>query len=733
MRVRVLARLVQNVAVVTALIAATLVGFAGPASAAPTWKVVASAVPAGPGEGVLSSVACATATSCFAVGESFVHHWNGTAWAVVTSPPAPGGKTYTLLSVACSGGICMAVGDSTTTSTGKTQTLAERWNGTAWSVVTTPNPAGTTFPYFAHVTCTSATNCFAVGSDGGSPLHKTLVERWNGTVWAIVASPNPAGASQSDLFGASCPSATLCYAVGWSNQTGPLTTLVETWNGSAWSITPSPSPAGASQSALNAVSCSSATNCLAVGQKEIGSSETTLTEKWNGTAWSSVASPNPSGSSFSQLLAVSCPSATACFAVGGGSTSLIEKWNGTTWSLATAPAGLALSGVACTSVTACWAVGSQSSISTPSAIVRWNGSTWTLTSHTGPVIHTGSLVATSCADATNCFGVGHYTTPGGTIGTLIERPSGTAWAVVASPNPAGVESDLQGVSCASATDCFGVGRTRVYNGNFRTLIEHWNGTAWSITPSPNNTTQRNELRSVSCVSATSCFAVGLYGGGVPKTLVLHWNGTAWAVVTSPNKSGSGDNELSGVSCASATSCMAVGIWQDSSLNSAKTLILRMSGSTWAVVASPNPSSASNAFNQLFGVSCVSATNCYAAGNREDFNQTFSKTLIEHWNGSAWAIVASPNVSGKTSSHLDAISCPTTTSCYAVGRSFNSDRAYATLVEHLAGTFAIQPSPNMPNTTDSALYGVKCATATQCVAVGIADSKSTPIPLVEQYS
>ena len=73
------------------------------------------------------------------------------------------------------------------------KTLVERWNGTSWSIVTSPNPSGATFAVLSGVSCPSTTSCYAVGE---SALDKTLVEHWNGTSWSIVASPNPSGADR---------------------------------------------------------------------------------------------------------------------------------------------------------------------------------------------------------------------------------------------------------------------------------------------------------------------------------------------------------------------------------------------------------------------------------------------------------------------------------------------------------------------------------------------------------
>jgi len=106
-------------------------------------------------------------------------------------------------------------------------TLAERWNGTKWSIQTTPNPAGGSEIHLIRVSCTSATACTAAGFYSNATTTVTLAERWNGTRWSIQTTPNPAGGSNSMLNGVSCASATACTAVGGSSNG----TLAEGWNG----------------------------------------------------------------------------------------------------------------------------------------------------------------------------------------------------------------------------------------------------------------------------------------------------------------------------------------------------------------------------------------------------------------------------------------------------------------------------------------------------------------------
>ena len=177
--------------------------------------------------------------------------------------------------------------------------------------------------------------------------------------------------------------------------------------------------------------------------------------------------------------------------------------------------------------------------------------------------------------------------------------------------------------------------------HLQTLVERWNGTAWSQSGSPNtSTTQNNFLFGVSCVSTAFCAATGNYvnSGGHPQTLTEMWSGTAWSTVTSPNTSSMQANVLNDVSCASASFCTAVGYYVNAG-GTSQTLIEKWNGTAWSKVTSPN--SSSTQANVLNGVSCTSASSCGAVGYYVN-NLGLSQTLAERWNGTSWTKVSSPN-------------------------------------------------------------------------------------------
>jgi hypothetical protein len=442
--------------------------------------------------------------------------------------------------------------------------LAERWNGTTWSVVTSPNRTGASINDLFDVTCTVATNCIGVGSATAGSTTTTLVERWNGTSWSIVASPNRGDDPEAQLNSVTCLSATSCFAVGGDSSYA----MIQHWNGTNWTI--SGTPSGSSESQLVQVACPSTTLCFSVGNDVTATARVTLVEERNGTTSTLVPSPNPTGASSSRLTGVSCPTTTSCVAVGysgpsSAPTTLVESWNGTSWSIVTSPnrtgtGGSELLGVSCTAATSCVAVGVSGKSSASKTLVEsWNGTSWSIvTSPNGTDTAASSLQAVSCSAATSCVAVGGSMSPVEND-TLTEVWNGTSWSIVASPNAAGANlSELTGVSCSSATTCVAVGRFSTSAGN-QTLAEIWNGASWSITATANPTGAfDSQLNGVSCPAAsTTCFAVGSYDtDSAGKTLVELWNGTSWSVMSSPNPSL--QSSLSGVSCPATTACDAVG-------------------------------------------------------------------------------------------------------------------------------------------------------------------------------
>ncbi len=300
-----------------------------PASAAPVWTVTPSANPVGPSTGRFTADACAGTASCFAVGTrqvgdsgsaTYIQHWNGTGWAIAVSPNPAGATSSELDGVACPGSTtCFAVGLSYSGAGVNVRPLVEAWNGTSWALVAAPTPAGATYAELSAVTCISATDCFAVGvADPGVPL----IEHWDGTAWTITPSPTPAGSTFSQLNGVACPSASVCFAVGSASTSTTTSTLLEQWNGTTWAVVASPVPSGAVTPVLLGVACATSTSCYAVGSDQSTTTRQTFIDQWSGSTWSLAATPNPANAG---LAAVTCQPASNCFAVGFAAGAAVDR------------------------------------------------------------------------------------------------------------------------------------------------------------------------------------------------------------------------------------------------------------------------------------------------------------------------------------------------------------------------------------------------------------------------
>ena len=369
-------RLLWALAVAAGLVVSVVLLIAAPASAAGSgWSIIPSAN-ANPSQlNSLDRVSCVTASDCWAVGSvgigscnstTLAEHWNGSAWSIVQTPN-PSSSTLNVLSgVDCVSSVdCWATGLGNGTST-TDQTLAEHWNGSAWSIVTTPNASSVSI--LGGVDCVTTSDCWTVGHAGG----QTLAEHWNGTAWLVVNTPDTSPSQENELGAVACVSASDCWAVGDGAIGGTEQTLAEQWNGVAWSIVDTADSSPSEQNGLSGVTCIAISDCWAVGFADSGVSgvQQTLAEQWNGTAWSIVTTGDPSSTQNNYLVDVSCVGSDDCWAVGTYvdasvvGHALSEHWDGSGWSVvATAPSSFqtSLGGVVCPSISTCWAVGSVAS------------------------------------------------------------------------------------------------------------------------------------------------------------------------------------------------------------------------------------------------------------------------------------------------------------------------------------------------------------------------------------
>ncbi|MEV0621749.1 hypothetical protein AB0I81_51080 [Nonomuraea sp. NPDC050404] len=336
---------------------------AAPAGAA-TWAVVAT--PNASNElNAFEGVDALTTTDAWAVGRAehpgqpsvrpLTARWNGSAWSIVTTP-ATGGRLN---------GVDGSAPDNVwAVGAGTTGPLAERWNGSSWSIVPTPAPPGALSASLSGVKTFSGTNAWAVGSYGTSaaPNTRTLIQRWNGTSWSIVPSPSPDPIRNllTDVDGAS---ANDVWAIGNAGDDGygggTVAGLVLHWDGSAWTQVNVPgavSDGTFNLPVLQDVFARSANDVWIVGRafSWIDFRVVPIALHWNGQTWQrSVMSTAPNdGAGFHGVAALS---ATQVYAVG----SVVARWTGTTWAAESFAPGGSLSDAAAIGPSTVWGAGSR--------------------------------------------------------------------------------------------------------------------------------------------------------------------------------------------------------------------------------------------------------------------------------------------------------------------------------------------------------------------------------------
>ena len=299
---------------------------------------------------------------------------------------------------------------------------------------------------------------------------------------------------------------------------------------------------------------------------------------------------------------------------------------------------------------------------------HWNGTRWSLVRSPNATNGYNFLNGVGVVAANDVWAVGQAAN-GSIYSTMIQHWNGTVWSIVSSPNIPGLSNILQAITVVSANDIWAVGYSQDTNFNTFTLTLHWNGTAWSIVPSPS--VNDDILFGVDAIASNDVWAVGR-SQEEARTLTLHWNGSAWSVVPSPNDS-TEDNVLFGVAAVTSNDVWAVG-----QACCHKTLAIHWDGASWSVV--PTPDFDPNATNQvLIGIVALSSDDIWTAGQYiVPLQGSAQFTLTENWNGSQWNFVPSPNAQN-SNNRLHGITATPNETLWAVGTTGVFTRPERTLI------------------------------------------------------
>jgi hypothetical protein len=363
-----------------------------------------------------------------------------------------------------------------------------------------PSPEGTIYRQLVAVSALSERDVWAVGS---YYTALTLAMHWDGTAWTDVPTPNIMP-GHTTLTGVAAVSPNDVWAVG-SNHPDPAgypnIPMIIHWDGQSWQMVSLPQVPGAGPggSALSAISAVSAADIWAVGYYiDAADVARTLTMHWNGAHWTVVPSPN----------------------LAAGPNVLVSV------------AAIATGDV--------WAVGSTYNLelSRRDAIsMRWNGSAWVIV----PVPHSGAeadgniLKSVSASTSNNVWAVGFAEQGLSFTSALTMKFDGTGWSVVWAPNPGDRSNYLGGVTALTPQDVWAVGYHNINiapegGPEMGTMVQKWNGSTWTVMPSPDPGTFVNFLFAVDALTGNTVWAVGRHDGGIPRTLTLRYSEQVFADV-----------------------------------------------------------------------------------------------------------------------------------------------------------------------------------------------------------
>lgn len=281
-------------------------------------------------------------------GRPLIRSWDGATWVGRSGPIPPGTRDAGLNGVSCASSVCVAVGQYGRRS-GHDRVLAMAWDGDRWTLQLPPRHRYQDDAALEDIACLSPTSCIAVGRFSFELQElftavAPLIERWDGTAWHLEVSANVRDSLDTELNAIACPTPSRCVAVGFQRRAGGiLSTFAEVRNGIRWTVLPTPNPEGSPDAELADVACPRPDRCFAVGTWVSGSRTHGLLESWDGTRWTIEQTPVPESSTSSTLSAIDCPGPRGCYAVGayerGSPTghAFALAWDGAGWAILPIP------------------------------------------------------------------------------------------------------------------------------------------------------------------------------------------------------------------------------------------------------------------------------------------------------------------------------------------------------------------------------------------------------------
>ena len=320
---------------------------------------------------------------------------------------------------------------------------------------------------------------------------------------------------------------------------------------------------------------------------------------------------------------------------------------------------------------------------------------------------------------------------------------------------------LQAVTCPASGTCVAVGSYSASTGETHGVNESLANGSWSadtiptgsLSPTVNATNENVSPAALTCPASGTCVAVGTYSdtSGHSQGFAELLSASSWTSSTTPLPASAAPNpivNLDALACPSSGTCVAVGKYYDGTDSSNEGLIETLSGGSWSLTKAPLtnlvPAAAFNANVTLKAISCPASGTCIAVGTYSDASGN-QQGLIETLSGGSWSALTAPLTGLSPNSnpevYLDAIGCPASGTCFAVGTYLDSSGNQQGLIETLSGgswSGSKAPltglNPAAASNPAAALNAVSCSGTSSCVAVGgYSDINSKAQGLIETLS
>lgn len=578
-----------------------------------------------------TQLSCGAAASCVVGGASDAQGSNGAAEDVplivdyskgtFAAFPAPlpkgvtagGGSSISYL--AC-GATCTATETIDNSDNVATHYDVLTGGGKTWGVATLPFPgAGSPIASLGvALACPHQGACVAAGSySSPTTLNQegmTIAE--NGTKWAATQAPIPAGGGVpwEDVLGAlTCSPGPDCFAVGVATNIGlpygpqgEPDAVVDVRNAEGrWSVSLVPLPTStnkAFQIAMSGISCSSDTNCVAIGSAYTANDYyTPLRVVLAGGRWSASVVRLPTSAAAEQpepeLRYVSCESSGQCIVAGPfqakppGAGPLVEIGSGSTWSTVSLPVPsgspkgaldvTSVSGVSCAGGT-CVVPASYQAANVGGGFIdtftsgKWSSVAAPVGSDAANPPEDGTASASCDAAGTCMVPVGYKNNAGRAETVLAESTNGGApWEVLSLPQPTGATSPVNGGNPLSCDNTRCVSATGFYTSSgFETDINSvvsGSVSAGVVLPPGGAYPANSYLYGASCDGNGLCALVG--SAWFPNAQGEGWlltgsNGSGWTSVLAPlpwdARTSKQQVSLPTVSCLPSGVCVADGTY-----------------------------------------------------------------------------------------------------------------------------------------------------------------------------